>query len=346
MIFLLSCLAFLCQEMVLASVSDVKGMSHENLDDILDIPGMEIDHDDLYFKGQKVKSINGFGGDTKEEPDLPEESIETPELFKAFSEEEGEPGSYRDYRRKKIPRGYGKYRYDNDILDNVKSVTPIKNIQELKSIQEIKSMLPVKSIQEIKSIKEIESIEEIKDKVARSFIRNHGLKNLINDEGWDPEEYKRFPNNPDTTDLDNLRVQITKDTKQCEFLKEKVEKRLQEVAIMEEIEDKHCQAAKEETKEYKTLKEKIEAALDGTVASIEPIKNIEEVKSITPIKNIDEIESMTSVESIQEVKSITPIESIQEVKHMYELTEAQAQMLRDLVNGKIYPSNYRSRGRK
>merc|ERR1719250_293043 len=242
MIFLLSCLAFLCQEMVLASVSDVKGMSHENLDDILDIPGMEIDHDDLYFKGQKVKSINGFGGDTKEEPDLPEESIETPELFKPFSEEEGEPGSYRDYRRKKIPRGYGKYRYDNDILDNVKSVTPIKNIQELKSIQEIKSMLPVKSIQEIKSIKEIESIEEIKDKVARSFIRNHGLKNLINDEGGD----SGFPNNnPDTTDLDNLRVQITKDTKQCEFLKEKVEKRLQEVAIMEEIEDKHCQAAKE-----------------------------------------------------------------------------------------------------
>merc|ERR1712013_221060 len=113
-----------------------------------------------------------------------------------------------------------------DILNNVEKVTPIKNIQEVKSIQEIKKMLPIKSIQEIKSIKEIESIEEIKDKVARSFIRNHGLKNLINDEGWDPEEYKRFPNNnPDTTDLDNLRVQITKDTKQCEFLKEKVEKR-------------------------------------------------------------------------------------------------------------------------
>merc|ERR1712002_1023861 len=105
-----------------------------------------------------------------------------------------------------------------------------------------------------------------------------------------------------TTDLDNLRVNIIKDTKQCEY-----------------------------------LKEKIEAALDGTVASIEPIKNIEEVKSITPIKNIDEIESMTSVESIQEVKSITPIESIQEVKHMYELTEEQAQMLRDLVNGNRYP---------
>ena len=29
MLFLLSCLAFLCQEMVLASVNDVKGMSHK-----------------------------------------------------------------------------------------------------------------------------------------------------------------------------------------------------------------------------------------------------------------------------------------------------------------------------
>ena len=109
---------------------------------------------------------------------------------------------------------------------------------------------------------------------------------------------------------------------------------------MQEIEDQHCRAAQIEVQEYKTLKEKIEAALDSKVSSIEPIKSIEEVKSITPIKSIDEIESITSVESIQEVKSITPIESIQEVKHMYELTEEQAQLLKDLVNGNKYPSRY------
>merc|ERR1711921_13174 len=115
---------------------------------------------------------------------------------------------------------------------------------------------------------------------------------------------------------------------------------------MQEIEDQHCRAAQVEEQEYKTLKEKIEAALDSKVSSIEPIKNIEEVKSITPIKSIDEIESMTSVESIQEVKSITPIESIQEVKHMYELTEEQAQLLMDLVNGNHYPARYGRRRRR
>merc|ERR1719209_2282478 len=117
-------------------------------------------------------------------------------------------------------------------------------------------------------------------------------------------------------------------------MKEKVEKKQQEIAIMEEIEDQHCQAAQNELEEYRTLKEKIEAALNSKVASIEPIKSIEE------------IESMTSVESIQEVKSITPIESIQEVKHMYELTEEQAQLLKDLVNGNKYPNRYPTRRRR
>jgi len=333
MLFLLSCLAFLCQEMVFANVSDVKGMSHENLDDILKIPGMEIDHDDLYFKGEKVKSINGFPSDNKEES----EESEEPEPVESV---ESEVPEWVPSRR------YPKHRYGHDILNNVKSVTPIKNIQELKSIQEITKMLPVKSIEEIKSIKEIESIEEIKDKLARSFIRNHGLKNLI-DEGGLSGEYNSYDGpSAITDDLANLREEMIKDSNKCEILKEKIEKKQQEIAIMEEIEDQHCQAAQDELEEYRTLKEKIEAALNSKVESIEPIKSIEEVKSITPIKNIEEIESMTSVESIQEVKSITPIESIQEVKHMYELTEEQAQLLKDLVNGNKYPTLYPTRRRR
>merc|ERR1712055_333404 len=140
--------------------------------------------------------------------------------------------------------------------------------------------------------------------------------------------------------------EMIKNSNKCEILKEKIEKKQQEIAIMEEIEDQHCQAAQDELQEYRTLKEKIEAALNSKVESIEPIKSIEEVKSITPIKNIEEIESMTSVENIQEVKSITPIESIQEVKHMYELTEEQAQLLKDLVNGNKYPTLYPTRRRR
>merc|ERR1719435_328996 len=246
------------------------------------------------------------------------------------------------------PSRYGYKRYNEDILNNVKKVTPIKNIQELKSIQEIKKMLPVKSIQEIKSIKEIESIEEIKDKLARNFIRSHGLKNLIDDGGVSGgyNTYDRPSPTLEEEDLATLREEMLKDTNKCEILKERVAKKQQEIAIMEEIEDQHCEAAQHELEEYRTLKEKIEAALNSEVASIEPIKSIEEVKSITPIKNIEEIESMTSVESIQEVKSITPIESIQEVKHMYELTEEQAQLLKDLVNGNHYPARYGRRRRR
>merc|ERR1719430_1568699 len=92
-------------------------------------------------------------------------------------------------------------------------------------------------------------------------------------------------------------------------MKEKVAKKQQEIDIMEEIEDQHCQAAQNELQEYRTLKEKIEAALNSKVESIEPI------------------------------------ESIQEVKHMYELTAEQAQQLKDLVNGNHYPAKYGRRRR-
>merc|ERR1719347_2314690 len=89
-----------------------------------------------------------------------------------------------------------------------------------------------------------------------------------------------------------------------------------------------------EIDEYKTLKQHIEEALGRRVDSMEPVENIEEVKSITPIEKIEEVVSMTPIKSIEEVKSITPVESIQEVKHMYELTDDQAQRLKDLVLSK------------
>ena len=322
MLFLLSCLAFLCQEMVFANVNDLI-QNGQNLDDLLAIDGMEMRDGVLYYNGEEVNDISEVGGS--------DESVES-----------GEPGDYE----LSPPSRYGYRRYNDDILDNVEEVTPIKSIQELKSIQEIKKMLPVKSIQEIKSIKEIESIEEIKDKLARSFIRNNGLKNLINNEGGVSGGYHTNDNQPvETQSLLHVERRLIKDSKQCQLMKEKVAKKQQEIDIMEEIEDQHCQAAQNELQEYRTLKEKIEAALNSKVESIEPIKSIEEVKSITPIKNIEEIESMSSVESIQEVKSITPIESIQEVKHMYELTAEQAQQLKDMVNGNHYPTRYGRRRR-
>merc|ERR1711970_554407 len=309
MLFLLSCLAFLCQEMVFANVDDLI-KDGQDIDELLTIDGMEMKDDKLFFNGEEVQNIK--------EDDLGEDYGLSPDLDSGLSP----------------PHRYGYKRYNEDILNNVEEVTPIKSIQEVKSIREIKKMLPIKSIQEIKSIKEIESIEEIKDKLARSFIRKHGLKNLINGEGGASGGYYTdggyTPVEPDTNDnqpaepedLAQLRRQIIKDSKQCQILKEKVAKKQQEIDIMEEIEDQHCQAAQNELQEYRTLKEKIEAALNSKVESIEPI------------------------ESIQEVKSITPIESIQEVKHMYELTEEQAQQLKDIVNGNHYPARYGRRRRR
>merc|ERR1719348_365103 len=147
MLFLLSCLAFLCQEMVFANINDLI-QDGQDLDDLLTIDGMEMRDGVLYYNGEEVENISENGGS--------DESVES-----------GEPGDYG----LSPPSRYGYRRDTDDILNNVEEVTPIKSIQELKSIQEIKKMLPVKSIQEIKSIKEIESIEEIKDKLARSFIK-------------------------------------------------------------------------------------------------------------------------------------------------------------------------------
>merc|ERR1739844_541939 len=251
MLFLLSCLAFLCQEMVFANVDDLI-KDGQDIDELLTIDGMEMKDDKLFFNGEEVQNI-------KEDPDLLGEDYGlSPDLDSGLSP----------------PSRYGYKRYNEDILNNVEEVTPIKSIQEVKSIQEIKKMLPIKSIQEIKSIKEIESIEEIKDKLARNFIRSHGLKNLIDDGGVSGgyNTYDRPSPTLEEEDLATLREEMLKDTNKCEILKERVAKKQQEIAIMEEIEDQHCEAAQNELEEYRTLKEKIEAALNSEVASIEPIK--------------------------------------------------------------------------
>merc|ERR1712002_1087940 len=206
MLFLLSCLAFLCQEMVLANVDDlVKG--GQDIDELLSIDGMEMKDGQLFFNGEEVQDIKLGEPSSEEDSDESEESVE--------SEGYAEPGpGGKDYGLSpdldsglSPPSRYGYKRYDEDILNNVEEVTPIKSIQEVKSIQEIKKMLPVKSIQEIKSIKEIESIEEIKDKLARNFIRNHGLKNLINDEGGVSDGYYTNDKQPaeNEEDLNQLR---------------------------------------------------------------------------------------------------------------------------------------------
>jgi len=321
MIFLLSCLTLFCQEMVYARISNAEALRS--------IKGMTEDaNGNLMFNGERVVGITALGGgdSSEESPEAPEVSF-APNLSEPEPVENNLPG--KDFSLSS--------RYDTDdirdqvgdILNSVEEVTPIKSMKEVVSMQEVKSITPIKSIEEVKSIQEIKSIEEIKEHIARDFIKEHGLRNLIDDSD---DEYGR----PSTAagmlqDLDELKTELKKDSKKCNILRKEIEKKLKEMTIMEELEDEHCTKAQYEIDEYKTLKEQIEEALGKRVDSIEPVENIEEVKSITPIDTIEEVKSITPIESIEEVKSITPIESIQEVKHMYELTDRQAQELKDLV---------------
>merc|ERR1711942_46153 len=304
MIFLLSCLTLLCQEMVYARISNAEALRS--------IKGMTEDaNGNLMFNGERVVGITALGGG-----DSSEESPEAPEP-QNLSEPEPDTN---------VPgQDFGLSRYDSreddiydkvgDIINNIEDVTPIKSMKEVVSMQEVKSMTPLESVQEVKSIQEIKSIEEIKEHIARDFIKKHGLKNLIDD-----DDYGR----PSTAagmlqDLEDLKTELKKDSKKCNILRKEIEKKMKEMTIMEELEDEHCTKAEYEIEEYKTLKEQIEEALGRRVDSIDQVESIEEVKSMTPI------------DKIEEVKSITPIKSIQEVKHMYELSDRQAQELKDLV---------------
>merc|ERR1719369_1453443 len=208
---------------------------------------------------------------------------------------------------------YGEGRYLN--RERVKSVTPIKSIEEVKSMQEIISMLPIKNIEEVVSMTEVKSVEEIKENIARAFIKEHNLENMLDEKG----NRKKYTRNSDRGD------DFTYEDENCKELLEDFEKREGEIATLEEVLEDHCSAQKypdtgagkygggDEIREGQSM-----SAIRGS-ASVTPIESIEEVKKITPIK------------SIEEVKKITPIESIQAVKHVYPLTDRQAQLLRDEV---------------
>merc|ERR1711955_46738 len=245
MIFLLSCLTLFCQEMVYARISNAEALRS--------IKGMTEDaNGNLMFNGERVVGITALGGgvSSEESPEAPEVSF-APNLSEPEPVENNLPG--KDFSLSS--------RYDTDdirdqvgdILNSVEEVTPIK------SMKEVKSITPIKSIEEVKSIQEIKSIEEIKEHIARDFIKEHGLRNLIDDSN---DEYGR----PSTAagmlqDLDNLKTELKKDSKKCNILRKEIEKKMKEMTIMEELEDEHCTKAQYEIDEYKTLKEQIEEAL-------------------------------------------------------------------------------------
>merc|ERR1712142_1410214 len=219
----------------------------------------------LMFNGERVVGITALGGG--------DSSAEAPEV--SFAPNLSEPEPVENNLQGKDFSLSSRYNTDDirdqvgDILNSVEEVTPIKRMKEVVSMQEVKSITPIKSIEEVKSIQEIKSIEEIKEHIARDFIKEHGLRNLIDDSD---DEYGR----PSTAagmlqDLDELKTELKKDSKKCNILRKEIEKKLKEMTIMEELEDEHCTKAQYEIDEYKTLKEQIEEALGKRVDSIEPV---------------------------------------------------------------------------
>merc|ERR1719481_1341235 len=195
MIFLLSCLTLLCQEMVYARISNAEAL-------------------------RSIKGMTALGGgdSSEESPEAPE-----PQNLSEPEPDTNAPG-----------QDFGLSRYDSpeddiydkvgDIIDNIEDVTPIKSMKEVVSMQEVKSMTPLESVQEVKSIQEIKSIEEIKEHIARDFIKDHGLKNPIDD-----DDYGR----PSTAagmlqDLEDLKTELKKDSKKCNILRKEIEKKMKE----------------------------------------------------------------------------------------------------------------------
>merc|ERR1719369_1246223 len=181
--------------------------------------------------------------------------------------------------------------------------------------EQVESVTPIKSIEEVVSMTEVKSVEEIKENIARAFIEEHNLQNMLDENG----NRKKFTSKSDRGD------DFTYEDEDCKELLEDFEKREGEIATLEEVLEDHCSAKKypdtgagkygedDEIREGQSMSE-----IRGS-ASVTPIESIEEVKKITPIK------------SIEEVEKITPVKSIQAVKHVYPLTDRQAQLLRDEV---------------
>merc|ERR1712243_498424 len=201
MIFLLSCLTLFCQEMVYARISNAEALRS--------IKGMTEDaNGNLMFNGERVVGITALGGgdSSEESPEAPEVSF-APNLAEPEPVENNLPG--KDFSLSS--------RYDtDDIRDQVGDI--------LNSVEEV---TPIKSMKEVVSMQEIKSIEEIKEHIARDFIKEHGLRNLIDDSN---DEYGR----PSTAagmlqDLDELKTELKKDSKKCNILRKEIEKKLKEM---------------------------------------------------------------------------------------------------------------------
>merc|ERR1719150_1029722 len=214
--------------------------------------------------------------------------------------------------------------------------------ESIESIDEIKKITPIKRIQKVKKIQEVKDIQEVPEHVARKFLEDHyeGEGN----EGYEGEVHLPMPiwepQNPDYPDPD------------YEVDPPETEDPMVEVSIPE----------------LANVRMLLEEALDALEnigpepeIHIDPMPDHGEESEVGPppdypfgpddivdiVDNEDElpgIKSIQGLKSVQGLKEVTPLKSVQEITKMdevvglYELTDAQAEKLREL--------NQRKKGRK
>ena len=159
----------------------------------------------LYFNGEKVKSISTFGGE------------------KVFQEEKD-----REFGVDYNAEG------DEEIVQN-KSVEEENEIEidggDVTKIEEIKKLGPIQSISRVLGMQEIKNIHEIKPDVAENFIKKEKLENIVDDFHLNEQDTGEVA---DEIEIINEKIEQDSDyvTDEVEVIDEKIDELKKQIAIL------------------------------------------------------------------------------------------------------------------
>merc|ERR1711936_1499757 len=224
--------------------------------------GMERRADgNLYFNGEKVKSISTFGGDKVFEQRTDREyGVDYQDEIDESIEDENEVDDD-----------------DAELFNNEEEEINLNSLGEIKKVEEVKRIEPIKSISNVLGVQEIKNLQEIRPRLAERFIKEEKLKNIINEYNMGRQESDEFASEvadeiatiDDKIDLLRKEIDVLESTKQ-------------------ELIDKNSGLSIDEAAETEETEDASLGGLDslGDIKSVTPIKSIEEVKSIQPVKSI------------------------------------------------------------
>jgi len=299
---------------ILKAIGHRDGMDYDDADSLMSL--LEEANDDLDLEGEEGSAV-----DEVDEPRMIEPVDPVPTTLAPVGVNRVKP-SYNSHK------------------------DPIESIEEIKSMQEVKSIEPIKSIEEIESIQEIKSIEEVPDQVAKEFIADHMNKEKVVDNG--PQKY--HSNEKKVHEADNLEEleEMAEDDHDHDDLPPTKEHILESLAavikyvgiIIEDVEKlpdtpvanrlEPVQAGKKAYSEPEPGYDPEEMAEADTYAEDDDDGHQRYAEKEDGVESVQEVKSLQEVKNMDEVKSITPIKSIQEIKQIYQLTDDQAQRLREL----------------